>query len=868
MEISSRRQAGATPWWRLWFGWVWLGLLVAPVDAGAREVRVGVYENEPKLLSGARGEPSGILGDLLTRIAEREGWTLVPVPCEWNACLGLLEAGRIDLLPDVAYSTERAARMDFHRIPALHSWSQVYQGSGTPVETMLDLEGRRVAVLAGSIQHVYLAEQFENFGVSVQWVAVDSFGDGFQRVARGEADVAVANHRFGDLAALRLRLRATPVMFQPVRLYYAAPPGTNADLLARIDHRLEIWQRTPRSPYFEVLARWGEGSPVPLLPRWVWWGLLLLGAALLSVLVYNMSLRLQVAARTGDLKASEARLATILNSVDAYIYIKDPELRYQYVNRKVCDLFDRSEEEVLGHTDAAFFDADTTRQLMENDRRVLEKGEKVTTEEVNRTADGRHANTFLSVKLPLRDAEGGIQALCGISTDITEQKRVLEEIHQLAFYDPLTGLPNRRLLIEQVRHALAARARSGDEGALLFIDLDNFKNLNDTLGHDMGDQLLVQIAGRLRNHVREEDSLARLGGDEFVVMLEGMEGPADEAVHQVRQVGQKLLNLLEEPYLLGDRPYNITASIGVALFSDSEDTVDEVLKRADLAMYEAKGAGRNALRFFNPSMQAQATERAALEADLREALKAEEFLVYLQPQFAHDGRMVGAEALLRWPHSRRGMVPPIHFIPVAEATGLMHALGDWVLREACQLLVQWSTDPRLASLVLAVNVSVHQFRHPDFVPRLLALLEETGANPRRLELELTESQLVDDVEAVIRIMGQLRERGVRFSLDDFGTGYSSLGYLKRLPLDQLKIDQSFVRDLLMDPNDEAIVRTIVALGESLDLRVIAEGVETEAQRNALLGMGCRFFQGYLLGRPAPASRLAAPDPSIAGGPRV
>ncbi len=848
------RFVASAGWLRI--GLMWLGLVVASFAADAREVRVGVYDNAPKLMLEADGTITGILGDLLREIAQEEDWRLVPVPCEWSRCLDLLSRGELDLLPDVAYSDARAARMDFHRVPALYSWSQVYQRPGQRIDSMLDLEGRSLAVLEGSIQQGYLMDLLDNFGVRVSWLPVQTLQEGFDRVISGEADAVVANHRFGEQRALEMGLRVTPIMFQPVQLFYTVPRGRNADLLARIDAHLTHWKDTPGSTYFDILRSWGFEHTETRIPEHLWWGLAGLLAALGLALLFSLFLRLQVNERTRQLRASEERLSTILNSVEACIYIKDTELRYQYANRKVCELFGASPERIIGRRDADFFDAETAARLEQNDRLVLERGERFAEEEHNRTRDGRHVNTFLTVKLPLRRADGHIYALCGISTDISEQKKILEEVHQLAFFDPLTGLPNRRLLIDQLRHALANCDRTGHEGALLFIDLDNFKNLNDTLGHDMGDLLLQQIAERLREHVRENDSLARLGGDEFVVMLEGLQPEGGEAVHQVRHVGEKLLGVLSEPFSLDRVVYRITASIGVAMFSDSDDTVEELLKRADLAMYEAKSAGRNGLRFFNPSMQAAVSARAALEADLREALQTEQFFLELQPQVDAAGTAVGAEALLRWRHPERGLVSPGEFIPVAEATGMILPLGDWVLRQACAQLAAWSRDPAMVGLVLSINVSVRQFRHPDFVSRVLDVLEDSGADPRRLEMELTESQLVDNVEEMIGIMMRLRARGVRFSLDDFGTGYSSLSYLKRLPLNQLKIDQSFVRDLLVDSNDEAIVRTVVALGESLDLRVIAEGVEREAQRDKLLALGCRYFQGYLYGRPGPAGALS------------
>jgi diguanylate cyclase (GGDEF)-like protein len=398
---------------------------------------------------------------------------------------------------------------------------------------------------------------------------------------------------------------------------------------------------------------------------------------------------------------------------------------------------------------------------------------------------------------------------------------------------------------------MATSTRSGRYGALLFIDLDNFKTLNDTLGHDTGDLLLVQVAQRLAACVRENDTVARLGGDEFVVMLEGLSRDEPDAATRIQAVGEKILAALNQPYQFASHTHSSTASIGVTLFANHEETIDDLLKRADLAMYQAKAAGRNALKFFDPEMQSAVTNRAAMDADLHEAITRQQFLLYYQAQVVGQGHLTGVEALVRWKHPQRGLVPPGEFIPLAEDTGLILPLGHWVMETACTQLAAWAARPEMAHLTIAVNVSARQFHQRDFVDQVLALLDRSGANPQRLKLELTESMLVDNVEDIVAKMTSLKAKGVCFSLDDFGTGYSSLSYLKRLPLDQLKIDQGFVRNILTDANDAAIAKMVVALAESMGLAVIAEGVEIAAQRDFLEDQGCMAYQGYLFGRPLP-----------------
>ncbi|MDR5752965.1 MULTISPECIES: EAL domain-containing protein [unclassified Caballeronia] len=441
--------------------------------------------------------------------------------------------------------------------------------------------------------------------------------------------------------------------------------------------------------------------------------------------------------------------------------------------------------------------------------------------------------------------------------DITERKIAEERIRELAFFDALTRLPNRSLLLDRLKQAITASARGGTCGALLFIDLDHFKTLNDTLGHDKGDRLLQEVARRLASSVRESDTVARVGGDEFVVVLQSLHENRQEAAIQTEALGEKILSLLGNTYQLGEVEYRSTASVGATVFKGHRTSIDELLKQADLAMYKSKERGRNALCFFDPAMQTVVVERAALEADLRKAIEDQQFLLHYQAQVTQGDKVTGAEALVRWRHPQRGLVPPADFIPLAEETGLILPLGNWVLETACMQLTLWALRPEMAHLTIAVNVSAQQLREPDFVDKVLAAIERTGARAHRLKLELTESVLVDNVQDIIQKMYALKAKGVVFSLDDFGIGYSSLSYLKRLPLDQLKIDQSFVRDVLVDPNDATIAKTIVALAQSLGLGVIAEGVETEAQRDFLASAGCHAYQGYFFCRPLPIEGFEA-----------
>ncbi len=476
---------------------------------------------------------------------------------------------------------------------------------------------------------------------------------------------------------------------------------------------------------------------------------------------------------------------------------------------------------------------------------------------LNRRRNGEIYPEHLTITA-VKNEDGVVTNYVAALADITQRKAAEEKIRDLAFYDPLTRLPNRRLLLDRLQHALSSSARSVNYGALLFIDLDNFKGLNDTLGHDIGDLLLQQVARRLKTCVREGDTVARLGGDEFVLVLEDLSGEASEAASLTEAVCKKIQITLNLPFELGHHEHHSTPSIGVTLFVGHQTEIEELLKQADIAMYQAKKAGRNTLRFFDPVMQSMVTSHIEMEADLRRAvIEQEQFQLFYQPQVDASGILIGVEALLRWQHPQRGMVSPAEFIPLAEESGLILPLGHWVLATACRQLAEWAKKPKTADLTMAVNVSVRQFSLPTIVEEVIALIDYFGIDPSKLKLEITEGMLFENVGEIIEKMTALKARGIQFSLDDFGTGYSSLQYLKRLPLDQLKIDQSFVRDIVSDSNDRAIVKTVMAMARSMDLDVIAEGVETEEQRQMLLKKGCRHFQGYLFGRPVPIEELEA-----------
>lgn len=586
--------------------------------------------------------------------------------------------------------------------------------------------------------------------------------------------------------------------------------------------------RELKVPPFDVQAR---VSPEEIWQQYRLLIVILVGAvtAVLALAIYSTMLG--------------RRLSSIADAMVEGLYVVTASGRITYVNRAAQRLLGYQREQLLG----------------QSIRKFSRNGEHDLPVRTGETTFVTRSGKVLPVEVSAQSVfkRGQLVQTVAVFGDISERKAQTEHIYRLAFYDRLTGLPNRRLLTERIDKAMAAGPVTGQQCAILMMDLDHFKQLNDTLGHKVGDALLVAVAQRLQSLFGDQRTIARPGGDEFVVMLELVAVDTRRAAEAAIEHAEKLVALFHAPFDIEDQLHHITTSVGVVLCNEQQLAADELLKRADIAMYQAKAAGRNTFRLFDAAMASRLTERAALEAEFRQALELKQLMLHYQVQVDIDGKARGVEALVRWQHPVRGLVAPGLFIPMAEETGLILPMGQWVLEEACQQIADWQARSDMDPLLVAVNVSAHQIFQPDFVDRVRTALQNSGAKPSLLQLELTESVLARNMEDIILKMRQLTALGVTFSLDDFGTGYSSLAYLKRLPLQQLKIDASFVRDILTDANDAAITRTVIALGQSLGLEVIAEGVERSEQGELLRQQGCPMFQGYLFGRPVPAEALEA-----------
>ena len=699
---------------------------------GGQPVRVGVYQNSPKIFVDEAGHPAGFFIDLLEEIARQEQWQLEYRHCHWEGCLDLLEKGRIDLLPDVAYSKARGRRFGFGREVALSSWSVFYTPGDEELFSLKALDGRKVAVVQESIQYEALKKRARELGIEPDYLEVPGMQDVFRLVQSRKVAAGLVNTYFGWRNAAEYGLRESRVLIRPTLLYIAASPSATAPLLPIVDDYLTAWKQDRDSIYHQAMARWLVPAEASQVQRWLYW------VALMALLLLGLVVFLVLLVR-------------------------------QLVKSKTAEL---------------------------------------------------------------------------------EQKT--DRLDHLAHHDPLTGLPNRLLFFDRLKHSIRQSRRQGTNLALLFLDLDQFKQINDTYGHGVGDELLKEVAKRLRQAVRETDTIARIGGDEFAVIMESLNEPADVVVGV-----QHITQAFRKPFSIPGHQFSITLSIGISIYPQDGADAQTLLRNADTAMFRAKEAGRNTYQLYDEEMTRETVERAVMEAALRRAVETDTLEVHYQPQVSlEDGRLVGLEVLTRWSDPELGAVAPERFILLAEEAGLIVQLGEQVLEKACQQFMAWQ-EQGLDTGVVAVNLSGKQLGDPALLERVSHVLERNNCPPTALEFEITESFVMNRVDESIATMKRLRSMGIELAIDDFGTGYSSLAYLKLLPISKLKIDRSFIDGIPHDENDRVIARAVIALGKTLGLKVIAEGVETAEQDQFLREAGCDEAQGNYYGKQVPAERIGA-----------
>jgi len=821
----------------------------------SRLIRVGLYDNPPKICRDTTGRPSGLFIDLLENMAKCEGWQLEYVDCTWNDCLDKLQSGDIDLMPDVARTAARAQRFDFHTIPVVHSWSSLWSHKKIEISDWMDLKGKRIAILSGAVQQDALIRILNGFSIPFEQVPVNSMAEGFQAVVSGDADVTVANSFFGGIYGRRYGLRENPVIFDPSSLFYATTKGHNTAVLNRIDDYLSQWRSEQGSIYYQSLKQAMSRPPVPVLPR-QWLRALISGAVLLLfLLIITALLRWQVRRKTEELRRFKQRFEYLQKASPVVLFNlalptgRAPEVLW--VSDNITRLFGFTPEQTYqpGWWQSIIHPGDL--QQLEANMRSMPKIGHGSVE--YRLYDNDGTLRYVREELQFLPATANSPAqVVGSWNDITTSREQQDQLSFLTHYDPLTQLPNRTLLHLQLQDALAHLETGQDQLAILNLDLDHFKKINETFGFDFGDKILRQTAGRLKHLLRLEDSIARMGADEFVIIVQG-----ENIAELASSISRRILHRLGTPLNIEDQELIVTTSVGISLFPEDGADPETLLKNAEIARYAAKRQGRNRLHFFSSQLSDNVRENLVMESALRNAIERKELVLHYQPQLdLNSGDLVGVEALVRWQRPEIGLVPPGLFIPLAEEIGLINDIGLWVLEEACRQTIDWDRQgyhvPRMA-----VNLAVQQIESGHLPQQVLQILQYTGLPAQRLELEVTESAIMIEPKKAADALLEFQSMGIRLAIDDFGTGYSSLAYLKRLPLDRLKIDRSFVMDIGTNAGDDIISRAIINLSNSLGMDTVAEGIENTDQLEFLRREGCEIGQGYLFSKPLPADAVMA-----------
>jgi len=843
-------------------------LSAAPVLA-ASHIRAGLEQNPPLSFIDEQGKPTGLLVELLDYIAAREGWIVEYVPDTFDRCLEKLAKGQLDLMVTIAYSDDRDRLFDFNQENVIANWGQLYAAPNSDIESYFDLEGKRVAVMRRDIHYQAFRSMMEKFGLAVDYLEVDNFAQVFQAVSDRRADAGIVGRFYALQNEDQYDVGMTPIVFNPIEVRYAVPEGTHQALIATLDRNLAAIKADRGSVYYQALDRWLGVLSKRGIPHWVPVALASGVGLVLVLLGFNTILRRRVRNRTRHLRqeirereraetalrGSEIKYRELVENVNSVILRLDPDCNVTFFNEFAETFFGYQRGEIIGRNILETLVPKTGLEGQDLQRAMREvckdPSAYVTLENENVRKNGERV--WMSwTNRPLLDTDGNVNGVLAVGQDITERKRYEAELHYQAHYDTLTGLPNRVLLLDRMRQAIALGKRQQTAVSVILLDLDNFKIVNDTLGHAQGDRLLVAVAERLTSAVRETDTVARMGGDEFVVLCPALDGgPA------AGRFAVKLLSLFAKPFQLDAEEVFVTASLGVVICPDNGDQIDSLITHADVAMYHAKRMGKNNFQFFTGAMNRRVHVRMTRETKLRRALEREEFAVHYQPQVSiATGAITGVEALLRWFPGTGESLSPDEFVPILEETGMILPVGEWLLATSCRDAQAWSAAGAPA-LQLSVNFSARQFAQSDVLQRIERILGETGFDPKLLCLELTESVLMQDNAAKYPRLTALRKSGVHIAIDDFGTGYSCLSYLKQLPITQLKIDRSFVRGLPDDQNDVAIVNTIIAVAHSLGLHVIAEGVETDQQFQFLRDHNGQDAQGFYFCRPISSCELLA-----------
>ncbi len=810
-----------------------------------KSVRIGYFDTPPLSFINNDNQPDGFIVDLLNEIASLENFKITWVHDDFPQLMAQMKSKQLDALVSTAYSDERALFLDYSKLSFSNVWGQVFLPGSSNIESVFDLEGKTIALMENDFNGQNFINQCDQFDVSCNVVFGKSYQQIFSMLADNQVDAAVSNNMVGADFQDQYNLLASSIVFNPFKVYISSPKGSNSMLIDHYDRYMQAWKADKTSFYFQTRMKWTDSGTPATLPFWLIYTILGLIVFGLVSIVAAILFKRQVNRRVTELTQKEIQLNQIINILPHMIFANDYQGNIILVNDYACRFLDIDDQDVEKKNIYAILKSESR---FKNLISYTTSSNPFNTEVEVRDSNDKKMTLMMS-KVPYSGRNDTEPAMVTVGFDISQAKQYEEEIEYLAHHDALTGLPNRILLSDRLKSSLSRAKQFNHVGAIIYIDLDNFKNINDSQGHKVGDKLIKKVSTIIKKCVQAGDTIARQGGDEFVIELPELDTDFQLAEKQALDLSAVIISQLKKPILIEKKQYNITASVGLVIYPRDGEKQSILLQRADTAMNEAKQLGKNRIHVFEKSLETKVIKNHQLENDLRLALKNKEINMVYQPIVNSESlNMVGSEILLRWQHPTEGVIMPTDFIPIAESAQLILEIGYWTIEKACQQIIKWQANTK-SNFFIAVNLSVVQIRDEGFLNKITDLIYKYKIPRNFLEFEVTESILLSESTRSIEIINQLKLMGIKLSIDDFGTGYSSFDYIRKLPLDKIKIDKSFIQDIPSDSNSVTIVKTILNMANEMNLEVVAEGVETDEQIEFLRQHNCQFFQGFYFSKP-------------------
>jgi diguanylate cyclase (GGDEF)-like protein/PAS domain S-box-containing protein len=820
---------------------------------------IGIFDSPPLSSLNNSGQPEGFIVDLLNEISVNENFQINWVHDEWNQFISQMKNNEIDMITSVGFTQERSEYMDYSQSSFITVWGQVFLPNDTNIENIFDLSGKTIGVLKEGVNGIRFISQCKQFEINCKIVEFNSYEEIFAKVYSREIDAGVSNNLVGGIYLNQYNMISSAIVFNPFKVYVSVHKNSNQELVNIFDKYITKWKNDNNSFYYKTRAKWLLPKTEDKLPILIMY--LIAGLLFLSLIAMYLALlfKKQVKRRVKQLSKREQQLNQIINLVPHLIYVADADGNILLANETASNYFGMSVAEFEGSNVVELSKKfKRFEKLLEKNNSIQSQDKSISKEINTRDSDGKEHTLYLS-KMPYIGSSRSLNPIVTVAVDITDVKQFQEKIKFMDQHDALTQLPNRILLKDRIDQSLALARRYKHHGSILFVGLDDFKNINDSQGHKVGDFLIKMVAERLKTLVRAGDTIARLGGDEFIIELSGEYDEESQAIMETNNFAKSILSVISEPYQLESKTFHLTASTGVVVYPKDGDTQEVLLQRADTAINAAKTSGKNCIVFFKPEFEDSVINKHNIENDLRVAIKEEQFFLVYQPILKGKNKIVvGSEALIRWNHPQKGLIYPVDFIEIAEQKNFMVAIGNWVLIQACMKIRDWMSFG-MKDFFIAVNVSVMQIKEESFYQNIFDLINEYEIPSGYLEIEVTESVLMEQADRPVNLFKKLKLLGVRISIDDFGTGYSSFNYLMNFPVDKIKIDQSFIRNLPDDTSSVTIVTTMLRMASELGIDVVAEGVETKQQFDFLQLNSCEYYQGYLFYKPIAAEDYLAID---------